>query len=89
MLQQKKKIDDVKHSFYEELERVFEKFPKYHMKILLGDFSANADKEDNLKVTTGNESLQEISNVNEVRLVNNVTSKNFRQKYKVSTSQHP
>jgi hypothetical protein len=28
-------IDDVKDSFYEELEHVFDKFPKYHMKILL------------------------------------------------------
>jgi hypothetical protein len=34
------KTDDVKDSFYEELERVFDKFPKYHMKILLGDFNA-------------------------------------------------
>jgi hypothetical protein len=29
------KTDDVKDSFYAELERVFDKFPKYHMKILL------------------------------------------------------
>jgi hypothetical protein len=27
----KDKTDDVKDSFYEELERVFDKFPKYHM----------------------------------------------------------
>jgi hypothetical protein len=33
------KTDDVKDSFYEELERVFDKLPKYHMKTLLGDFS--------------------------------------------------
>jgi hypothetical protein len=25
------KIDDVKDSFYAELERIFDKFPKYHM----------------------------------------------------------
>jgi hypothetical protein len=25
------KIDDIKDSFYEELECVFDKFPKYHM----------------------------------------------------------
>jgi hypothetical protein len=31
------KIDDVKDSFYEELEHMFDKFPKYHMKMLLGD----------------------------------------------------
>jgi exonuclease III len=27
------KIDDIKHRFYDELEPVFDKFPKYHMKI--------------------------------------------------------
>jgi hypothetical protein len=31
--------DDVKERFYEELERIFDMFPKYHMNILLGDFS--------------------------------------------------
>jgi hypothetical protein len=40
------KTDDVKDSFYEELERVFDKFPKYLLKILLGDFSAKEDRED-------------------------------------------
>jgi hypothetical protein len=40
------KIDYVKDSFYEELERVFDKFPKYHMKILLGDFNAKVGRED-------------------------------------------
>jgi len=29
---------DSKYSFYEELERVFDLFPKYHLKILLEDF---------------------------------------------------
>jgi hypothetical protein len=28
------KIDDVKIRYYEELERIFDKFPKYHMKML-------------------------------------------------------
>jgi exonuclease III len=32
------KIDDVKDSFYDELERAFHNFPKYHMKIVIGDF---------------------------------------------------
>ena len=31
------KSDDSKYSFYEELEQVFDHFPRYHMKILLGD----------------------------------------------------
>jgi exonuclease III len=62
--------DDVKDSFYEELERMFDKFPKYHMKILLGDFNAKVGREDIFKPTIGNESLYEISNDNGVRLVN-------------------
>jgi len=34
------KSDDSKDSFYEDLEQVFHHFPKYHMKILFGDFNA-------------------------------------------------
>jgi hypothetical protein len=65
----------VKDSFYEELERVFDKFPKYDMKILLGDLNAKVGREDIFKLTIGNESLDKISNVNGVRLVNCATSK--------------
>jgi hypothetical protein len=46
-------------------------------KIVLGDFSAKADREDIFKSTTGNESLHEISNDNGVRVINFATSKNF------------
>jgi hypothetical protein len=59
----------VMDSFYKELECVFDKFPKYHMKILL-DFNAKVGREDIFKPTFGNESLHEISNDNGVRLVN-------------------
>jgi hypothetical protein len=41
----------VKESFYEELERVFDKFPKYHTKMLLGDFNAKVGKENLFKPT--------------------------------------
>jgi hypothetical protein len=71
------KIDDMKDSFYEELKRVFEKFPKYHMKIWLGDFNAEVGREDIFKPTIGNESLHEISRDNGVRLVNFSTSRNL------------
>jgi exonuclease III len=46
-------IDDLKVRFYEELECVFDKFPKYDMKILLGDFNARVGKEDIFKPTIG------------------------------------
>jgi hypothetical protein len=36
---QEDKTDDVKTSFYEESERVFYKFPKYHTKNVLRDFN--------------------------------------------------
>jgi hypothetical protein len=39
------KIDDIKDRFYEELEQVFDKFPRYHMKILLRDFNAKVARE--------------------------------------------
>jgi hypothetical protein len=71
------KTDDVKHSLYEELERVFDKFSKYRTKILLRDFSAKVGKEDIFKPTIGNESLHEISNDNGVMLLNFATCKNF------------
>jgi hypothetical protein len=74
------KTDDVKDSFYEELERVFDEFPKYHMKILLGDVSAKLGREDIFKPTIGNESLHKINNDNRVRVVNFATSKNLRVK---------
>jgi exonuclease III len=47
------KTDDVKDSFYEELERVFDEFPKYYMKIVLGDFSAKVGREDILNRQLG------------------------------------
>jgi hypothetical protein len=69
------KTDDVKDSFYEELKRIFHKFPKYHMKILLRDLNAKVGREDIFKLTIGNESLHEIRNDNGVRVVNFATSK--------------
>ena len=39
------KSDEAKDSFYEELEQVFDHFPKYHIKILLGDFNAKVGRE--------------------------------------------
>jgi hypothetical protein len=38
------KTDDVKDRLYEELEHVFDKLPKYHMKIQVGDFMCQSRK---------------------------------------------
>ena len=69
------KSDGSKDSFYEELEQVFDHFPKYDMKILLGDFNAKVGRENIFKRTIGNESLHQDSNDNGVRIVNFATSK--------------
>jgi hypothetical protein len=44
--QNEDKDDDIKDSFYEELEDFFDQFPRNHMKILIGGFSANVGRED-------------------------------------------
>jgi endonuclease/exonuclease/phosphatase family metal-dependent hydrolase len=66
-----------KDSFYKELEQVFVQFRRYNMKILLGDFNAKVGREDIFKPIIGNESLNEASNDNGVRVVNFATSKNL------------
>jgi hypothetical protein len=71
------KSDDVKDSFYEELGRVFDQFPRYDLKILLGGCNAKVGRKDIFKPTVGIESSHEISNDNGVRVVNFTTSKNL------------
>jgi hypothetical protein len=61
MLQQVIKLI-MKDSFYEELEHVFRKIPKYHTTILLRDFNDKVGRKDIFKPTTENQSLHEISN---------------------------
>jgi hypothetical protein len=54
-------------------------FPKYNMKILLGDFNAKVGRKNIFKQTIGSDSFHEItrSNDNGVRVVNFPTSKNL------------
>jgi hypothetical protein len=63
------KSDDSKHSFYKELEQIFDHFPKYHMKILLGDFNAKLGRKDIFKPKIKSESLRQDSNDNVVGVV--------------------
>jgi hypothetical protein len=41
----KDKSDETKHSFYDELEHVFDQYRKYHMEILLENFCAKVERE--------------------------------------------
>jgi hypothetical protein len=69
--------DDIKDSFYKELGRVFDQFPRYDMNILLGDFNAKVGRQCIFKPTIGNESSHEMSSDIAVRTVNFATSKNL------------
>jgi len=64
-------------SFHEQLERALDQFPSYHMKTLLGDFSAEVGREDTciFKPTIWKESLNEFSDNDGVGVVNFATSK--------------
>jgi exonuclease III len=62
------KHDDTKNSFYEELEQVFDHFPKYHMKIMLGDFNAKLGRQDIFKPTIWNEGKLSIWSRLEIRM---------------------
>jgi len=70
------KSDDSRDSFYEELEHgFFYHFPKYHTKIVFGDFNAKVGRENFFKPTIGNEGLHEDINDSGVRIVKFATSK--------------
>jgi hypothetical protein len=78
-------IDNVKDSCYEELEYIFHKFPKYHMKLLLGDLNAKVGREDIFRSAIGKENLHKISKDNAIRIVNVAT---FKILVKIRVSPH-
>ena len=48
------KSEDSKESICEELEQLFDHFPRHRMSNLLGELIARLGKEDNFKPTIGN-----------------------------------
>jgi hypothetical protein len=73
-------IDDIKKGFYEKPEDVFDKFPKYHMKILLGDFNVKVGRENIFKPTIIMRVCTKFVTIMESRVVNFATSKNLTVK---------
>jgi len=71
------KSNDSKDRFYEELEWLFNHFPKYYTKILGEDFNAKVGREDIFKLTFGNDSLHQDCNDSGVKIVKFATSKNL------------
>jgi len=66
-----------KDSFYEKLDLLFEHFPTYHLKSLLGHFNAKLGTKNIFKPTIRNEKLHQYSIDNGVRRVNCATPKNL------------
>ena len=78
----------IQKTFYEELEQVFDHFPNYDMKILLGDFNEKVWKENIFKLTFGNESPNQASNDNGVRIAKFATPKNIVARAHVPAPRH-
>jgi hypothetical protein len=74
------KSDNSKDSYYEEFKQVFDHFPKYHMNILLGDFTAKVGREDIVEPTTGNDNLLHDSSYNSVKIIHFAILKNLAVK---------
>jgi len=64
-----------KYSFYEELELLFEHFPTYHLKMLLGHFNAKLWRKYIFEPTIRNEKLHQNNTDNGVRRVKCATPK--------------
>jgi F420-0:gamma-glutamyl ligase len=64
------KSDDSEDRICKELEQVFDHFPKYHMKILLGDVNAKLWREGIFNLTVGNEGLRQDIKDDGFRIVN-------------------
>ena len=77
------KNDDSRDRFCEQVEQVFDHFPKYHMKRMLRDFNTKLGREDIFKPAIENESLCQGSNDNGVRVVNFAILKNLVAKITV------
>ena len=66
-----------KTGFTRHYSRFFYQFPKYHKKIILGDFNAKVGRENISEPKIGNESLHQDSNDNGSRTVKFATLKNL------------
>jgi hypothetical protein len=85
----KDKSDDVKDSFCKELCHVFDQFPRYDTKSLLGDLNAKVDGEDIFKLIIGNRSSHEISNDSGHKVVYFATSNSVVvRSYNIPSFQH-
>ena len=70
--------DEIVDEFYETLQSVYDELPKHDAVITLGDFNAKLGKEQIYRDTIGRHSLHDTTSNNGFRLVQYVTTKNFK-----------
>jgi hypothetical protein len=71
------KEDDIKDSFYSEMERVLNAIPTSDVKVIMGDFNAQIGREDCFRSVAGRHSLHDSSNDNGCRVANFAMSNGF------------
>ncbi|CAH2097040.1 unnamed protein product [Euphydryas editha] len=69
--------DEYKETFYEDLQNLCNKVPKYDALCVIGDFNAKVGKEDIYSGVIGKESLHEKSSDNDERICNFVVANNL------------
>ncbi|XP_067633265.1 craniofacial development protein 2-like [Eurosta solidaginis] len=71
------KDDEVKDTFYEQLERTYERCPRHDIKAVLGDFNARVGKEGVFGPKVGKLSLHNENSPNGLRLIDFVGARNM------------
>ncbi|XP_023311516.1 craniofacial development protein 2-like [Anoplophora glabripennis] len=72
------KEEEEKEEFYERIEGVYNKIPRYDVKMVIGDFNAKIGKEEIYKPIIGSHSKHNQSNENGKKLIEFATEKDLR-----------
>ncbi|XP_067619871.1 craniofacial development protein 2-like [Eurosta solidaginis] len=71
------KDDEVKYTFYEQLERTYQRWPRHDIQVVLGDFNARVGKEGVFGPTVGKFSLHNETSPNGLRLIDFAGARNM------------
>ena len=71
------KDDELKDTFYEKLDEVYERCPRHDVKIVIGDFNAKVGREGIFGSTVGKFSLHDVTSANGLRLIDFAAARNM------------
>lgn len=69
--------DDDKDAFYAQLEREYDSCPSHDVKIVIGDLNAQVGQEEEFRPVIGKFSAHQLTNANDLRLIDFAASKNM------------